>query len=136
MIMQLAELNYWAILLASLSSFMLGGLWYSPVLFGKTWLEGCGLTELDLRNSDPKLIYGLAFILSLLAAFVLAFILGPDPSITQSITIGAAAGVGLASSSLGISYIFEQRPLSLFLVNGGYHTFQFILMGVILSVTG
>ena len=134
--MQLAELNYWAILLASLSSFMLGGLWYSPVLFGKTWLEGCGLTELDLRNSDPKLIYGLAFILSLLAAFVLAFILGPDPSITQSITIGAAAGIGLASSSLGISYIFEQRPLSLFLVNGGYHTFQFILMGVILSVTG
>ncbi|RZQ52450.1 DUF1761 domain-containing protein [Pseudoalteromonas phenolica] len=134
--MQLAELNYWAILLAALSSFMLGGLWYSPVLFGKTWLEGCGLTELDLQNSDPKLIYGLAFILSLLAAFVLALILGPDPNITQSITIGAAVGIGLASSSLGISYIFEQRPLSLFLVNGGYHTFQFILMAVILSVTG
>ena len=134
--MQLAELNYWAILLAALSSFMLGGLWYSPVLFGKTWLEGCGLTELDLRGSDPKLIYGLAFILSLLAAFVLALILGPDPNITQSITIGAAVGIGLASSSLGISYIFEQRPLSLFLVNGGYHTFQFILMAVILSVTG
>ena len=134
--MQLAELNYWAILLAALSSFMLGGLWYSPVLFGKTWLEGCGLTELDLQNSDPKLIYGLAFILSLLAAFVLAFILGPDPNITQSIIIGAAVGIGLASSSLGISYIFEQRPLSLFLVNGGYHTFQFILMAVILSVTG
>ena len=134
--MQLSELNYWAILLAALSSFMLGGLWYSPVLFGKTWLEGCGLTELDLQNSDPKLIYGLAFILSLLAAFVLALILGPDPNITQSITIGAAVGIGLASSSLGISYIFEQRPLSLFLVNGGYHTFQFILMAVILSVTG
>ncbi|GMM84328.1 DUF1761 domain-containing protein [Pseudoalteromonas sp. MTN2-4] len=134
--MQLAELNYWAILLAALSSFMLGGLWYSPMLFGRTWLEGCGLTELDLQNSDPKLIYGLAFILSLLAAFVLALILGPDPNITQSITIGAAVGIGLASSSLGISYIFEQRPLSLFLVNGGYHTFQFILMAVILSVTG
>ena len=64
--MQLAELNYWAILLAALSSFMLGGLWYSPVLFGKVWLEGCGLTDLDLQNSDPKLIYGLAFILSLI----------------------------------------------------------------------
>ena len=134
--MQLAEVNYWAILLAALSSFMLGGLWYSPVLFGKTWLEGCGLTELDLQKSDPKLIYGLAFILSLIAAFVLAVILGPDPNMSQSVTIGSALGLGIAASSLGISYIFEQRPLSLFLVNGGYHTIQFVLMATILSVTG
>jgi hypothetical protein len=134
--MQLAELNYWSILLAALSSFMLGGLWYSSILFGKIWLEGCGLTKLDLQNSDPKLIYGLAFVLSLLAAFVLALILGPDPNITHSAIIGSAVGIGLASTSLGISYIFEQRPLSLFLVNGGYHTFQFILMAIILSVTG
>ena len=134
--MQLAELNYWAILLAALSSFMLGGLWYSPVFFVKVWLEGCGLTDLDLQNSDPKLIYGLAFILSLIAAFVLAFLLGPDPELIYSTTVGFAVGLGLAASSLGISYIFEQRPLSLFLVNGGYHTFQFILMAVILSVTG
>jgi hypothetical protein len=134
--MQLAELNYWAILLAALSSFMLGGVWYSPLLFGKTWLEGCGLTDLDLKNSDPKLVYGLAFVLSLISAFVLAFLLGPDPEILSALIIGSFVGVGLAASSLGISYIFEQRPLSLFLVNGGYHTFQFILMAVILSVTG
>jgi len=134
--MQLTELNYWAILLAALSSFMLAGLWYSPILFGKIWLEGCGLTDLDLQKSDPKLIYGVAFGLSFLASFTLAFLLGPDPELIDALFIGSSVGVGLVSTSLGMSYISEQRPFSLFLVNGGFHTFQFILMAVILSVTG
>ncbi|XQF91346.1 DUF1761 domain-containing protein (plasmid) [Pseudoalteromonas espejiana] len=36
--------------------------------------------------------------------------------------------------SLGLSYIFEQRPIKLFLINGGYHTLQFSLMGLIIGV--
>lgn len=27
-------MNYWAVLLAAVTSFLLGGLWYSPALFG------------------------------------------------------------------------------------------------------
>lgn len=134
--MQLFDLNYWAILLAALSSFMLGGLWYSPLLFGRAWLEACGLTDLDLKQSDPKMIYGGAFLLACLGAFVLALLLGPDPDLTYSLIVGLSIGLGIVTGSLGISYIFEQRPLKLFLVNGGYHTFQFVLMALILSVTG
>ncbi|CAH9050617.1 hypothetical protein PSECIP111951_00228 [Pseudoalteromonas holothuriae] len=134
--MSIFDLNYWAVLLAALSSFMLGGLWYSPWLFGHVWMECCGLTEIDLQQSDPKLIYGGALMLALVAAFFMAALLGKDPLLIDSITMGTFVGGGLVSTALGISYIFEQRPLKLFFINGGYHTCQFILMAFILSITG
>ncbi|MCF6434281.1 MULTISPECIES: DUF1761 domain-containing protein [Pseudoalteromonas] len=134
--MSMFDLNYWAVLLAALSSFMLGGAWYSPWLFGRPWMEGCGLTEVDLQQSDPKLIYGVAFLLALFAAFFMSVLLGQDPLLTDAIVLGVLVGGGLVTTALGISYIFEQRPLKLFLINGGYYTCQFVLMGAVLSITG
>ena len=43
-------------------------------------------------------------------------------------------GIFWISSSLGLSYIFEQRPLKLFLINGSYCILQFSLMGLILGI--
>jgi len=37
-------------------------------------------------------------------------------------------------SSLGLSYIYEQRPIKLFIINAGYYTLQFTLMGFIIGV--
>ena len=52
--MDLSQLDFVAVLLAAMSSFMLGGVWYSPWLFQRAWLEGCGLTELDLKATNPN----------------------------------------------------------------------------------
>ncbi|MBQ4860149.1 DUF1761 domain-containing protein [Pseudoalteromonas sp. MMG013] len=134
--MEILELNYWAVLLAALSTFMLGGIWYSSWLFGQMWMEGCGLTELDLKNSDPKLIYGVAMCLSLIVSFSMALLLGKDPTFWNAVVFGLLTGLGFVTAAFGISYIFEQRPLKLLLVNGGFHTVQFILNAVVLSLTG
>ena len=99
-------------------------------------MEGCGLTDLDLKNSDPKMIYGVVLLLSLLIAFSMAVLLGQDPTLVEAILLGLLTGLGFVSAAFGISYIFEQKPLKLFLVNGGYHVVQFILNAVVLSLTG
>ena len=41
---------------------------------------------------------------------------------------------GLVASSFGINYLFERRSLRLFLINGGYHTLQFTLYGLVLGL--
>jgi hypothetical protein len=134
--MEIMELNYWAVLLAALSSFMLGGIWYSPWLFGRLWMEGCGLTNVDLKNSDPKIVFGVILFLSLFIAFSMALILGRDPLLSEAVVFASMAGLGFVCTTFGISYIFEQRPLKLFLINGGYHFIQFILNAVVLSLIG
>lgn len=128
------DINLWAVLTAALSAFVLGGLWYSPLMFLNPWLKATGRTMDDAQSGHPAMIYGLAFILSVIAAAVFAWFLGPEPELKRSLTHGALVGLALVSTSFGINYLFAGRKWTLFLIDGGYHTLQFVLYGLILGL--
>jgi hypothetical protein len=128
------EVNWLAILVAGVSCFLLGGLWYSPVLFGKVWQREAGLTDERLKNSNMAMIFGFAFVLSLLAAWNFANFLGPRPSLVFGTAVGFSAGLLWVAGSFGINYLFERKSLKLFLINGGYHTLQFTIIGAVLAL--
>ena len=121
---------YWpAILAAALSSFVLGGLWYSPMLFGKAWnRENGGVPP----PGHPARVFGAAFVFSLGAAWLFALWLGPSPSADEALRAGAIAG-GLVAACFGINYQFAQRSLRLWLIDGGYHFVQCLLFGLIIG---
>jgi hypothetical protein len=127
------EVNWLAVLAAAFSAFLLGGLWYSPAMFLKAWQRGAGLTDEQLKGGNAAKIYGGAFVLSLVAAATFAIFLGKLP-VGIATAYGFCAGLTWVAASFGINYLFERRPLSLFLVNGGYHTLQFTLYGLILGL--
>jgi hypothetical protein len=127
------EVNWLAVLAAAFSAFLLGGLWYSPAMFLKAWQRGAGLTDEQLKGGNAAKIYGGAFVLSLVAAATFAMFLGKLP-VGIATAYGFCAGLTWVAASFGINYLFERRPLSLFLVNGGYHTLQFTLYGLILGL--
>ncbi len=70
--------NYLAVLVVALSTFMIGGLWYSPAVFGKAWMKENGFTEENMKGRNMIKIRGAAFILGLIAAFNLAMFIGPE----------------------------------------------------------
>jgi hypothetical protein len=80
------------------------------------------------------MIFGLAFLLSLVAAAVFAMFLGKEMPLGAATAAGFSAGLCWVAASYGISYLFERRPLALWLINGGYHTVQFTLFGLILGL--
>lgn len=125
------EINYVAVIIAGVSAFALGGLWYSPLLFAKTWQQESGV---NVDNVHPGKVFGGAFVLSLIAALVFAMFLGPEPSLALGLGAGVAAGAGWVATSFGINYLFAQRSLKLFLIDGGYHTLQFTLYGLIFAL--
>jgi hypothetical protein len=126
-------MNLWAVLAAGAASLVLGGLWYSPVLFGNAWMRASGVTEAQARSANMAKVMGSAFLLSLVGAAVFALFLGPAPALGFAVGAGFSAGLCWVAGSFGINYLFEQRPLSLFFINGGYHTLQYTLIGVILG---
>ncbi len=131
------DINYLAVLLATLSSFVIGGLWYSPLLFGKSWMALSGQSEERLRSGNPAIVFGGAFLLNLVAAFVLAMWLKErSADVQDAASAGFAIGLGLVASSIGVIYLFERRPLGLWLINGGYATVLFTVMGAILGAMG
>lgn len=128
------DVNWIAVLLCGVSSMLLGALWYSPLLFGRAWQRAAGLSDADLAGGNMASIYGLAFLLSLIAAAVFALFLGRDMGLGGSVAAGAAAGVCWVAASFGTNYLFERRSLTHWLVNGGYHSLQFTLFGLILGL--
>ena len=127
--------NYLAILVATVSTFLLGGLWYSPLLFGNAWLSEMGFTAETLKaRGDVGRIMGVSFVLELIMAFNLAAFIGPKASLGFGLLAGAAAGFGWVALAFGVTYLFERKSLRLFFVNVGYHGVAFTMMGAILGV--
>lgn len=126
------EINWLAVFGAALSSFSLGGVWYSA-LFAKAWQNAAGLSDEQIKNGNMALIFGGSFVLALIASATFAMFLGSEMDATTGALYGLCAGLCWVSAAFGINYLFERKPLSLFLINGGYHTLQFTLIGAILG---
>jgi AraC-like DNA-binding protein len=58
----------------------------------------------------------------------------PLPPVSLGLGAGFSAGLCWVTASFGISYLFERRSLKLFLINGGYHTLQFTIIGLLLAL--
>lgn len=130
----MGDINIWAVVVAALASFMLGGLWYAPGVFGRAWQREVGLSDDELEQGSKAKIFGGSFVLSFLGAWVFAMFLGPAPALPFALGAGFAAGLAWVAGSFGISYLFEHRSLKLWLVNGGYHVVQYTLFGAILGI--
>ena len=128
------QVNYLAIVAAGIAAFALGGLWYSPALFGRAWQREVGLSDDALKQGNMARIFGVALVLSLIAAFVFALFLGPRPSMPLGLGAGFSAGLCWVASSFGMNYLFARRSFRLFAIDGGYHTLQFTLLGAILAL--
>jgi hypothetical protein len=124
-------INISAVIAAAASSFLLGGLWYGP-MFGKAWMSAAGVTE--EKTGHPAKVFGGAFVFSLLAAAAFAYLLGPRPVLSSALCTGALVGFCFVAASFAINYLFAQRSLKLWLIDGGYHTLQFIVFGLVLGL--
>ena len=127
-------MNIPAIVVASLSAFMVGGLWYSPLLFGTAWQQASGVSDAALKAQNRGRIFSLAFLLTLAMAFNLAaFLNQPTTTLAWGATAGFLAGFGWVALGFGVVSLFESRPLTYVLINGGYMMVAFVVMGAIIG---
>ncbi len=126
------QFNYLAVLVAALSSFLLGGLWYSRMLFGPTWQRAAGDTR-EKKDGHPAKVFGLSFIFALVASAAYALLLPMPESVSAAGVQGLCVGAGIVAACFGINYQFANRSGALWLIDAGYHTLQFGIYGVILG---
>jgi Protein of unknown function (DUF1761) len=130
----MSGVNIWAVLVAAVSSFALGGLWYSPALFGKLWNREAGRGEHPQKMPHPGRVFGIAFVFSLIAACAFAYFLGPDPELNEALPEGLLVGVAFVGASFGINYQFADRSFLMWAIDAGYHTLQFVLFALVLAL--
>ena len=124
------HLNWLAIIVAALSTFIIGGIWYS--LFEKPWMAVNNFTQENLKKRKMPLVFGLSFLFSFIMSMNLAMFIGKEDFAFGTIA-GFMAGFGWVAFSIAIISLFENRPLKYVLINSGYMIVSFTLMGAILG---
>jgi surface polysaccharide O-acyltransferase-like enzyme len=119
----------------------IGFLWYSPLLFARPWMLAMGYdpndkSKIDEMRKEAGKAYTIAFVASLLSAFVLAKIveLTTVNSIRYGMKVGFAIWLGFVTTVQLTTTLFEKKPSKLYLINTGYQLVCYAVMGAILAV--
>jgi Protein of unknown function (DUF1761) len=141
--MPFPAVNFLAVLVAAIVIFVLGGLWYSPLLFAKKWIALQGRTEEQERAqaaaANMPVMYISAFACSLIIALVMAHIMVHMASImpvgaVHGAFFGFMAWLGFAAPTSYATAIFSGKPKQLWLIDTSYNLVSFLLAGLILAV--
>ena len=129
----IGHVNWLSVLVAAVTAFAIGSLWYSPVLFSKIWQKEINLTNDDLKGANMPLIFGTSFVLEFIAAVVLDMFIGPEGTLASGITMGILVSLGWVATSIGTNYLFGRKSFKLFAIDAGYFVVFFTAMGAILG---
>lgn len=129
--------NFLAILACGLSSMILGSIWYSPVIFGKHWMELMDITKKDLKRSKKEGMfrsYALMFLGSLLTALMLNLLMGNNLKIIDGVIFSFVIWLGFVAPIMLGTFLWERKPFNLYLINVTYQLVNVLVMGMIISL--
>ena len=132
--MNFSLINWPAVLVAGLSAFAVGGIWYSRPLFGNAWMTDSNLTEEQIKQGNKGKIFGFTAIFSLLMAVNLAmFLADAKTDVAWGAEAGFLAGIW-TFCAIAIHSLFELKGWRYIFINGGYSVVSLTLMGAIIGL--
>lgn len=133
--MENIQINHIAVFVCAVMSLFIGAIWWSPLLFAKSWQQENGLSDEQLAKANPVKNFGLSFVLAWIMSYNLAFFLGtPDTTWQWGLAAGLLTGVGWVAAMFIVIALFEMRSVKYIAINVGYIIVYFALIGLILGI--
>ena len=127
------NIHWPSVFAAAVAAFVIGALWYSPLLFGNAWAKELKLTKAKLGKANMPLIFGCAFALTLIGAVVLDILMGEIASPATGLLFGLLIGAAFIGTAVGINYLFARKSAKLFFIDAGYFVVLYAVMGIVLA---
>jgi hypothetical protein len=125
--------NWIAVAVAGVSAFVLGGVWYSPALFGNAWMKENNFTAEQVKAGNKGKIFGISLLLTLVMSANLAMYLNaPNIDFKLGLLYGLLAGLWVFCG-IAMVALFELKSWRYIFINGGYCFIALGLMGAILG---
>jgi hypothetical protein len=134
------EVNYWAVLLAAISSMIVGSIWYMPAVFGKMWMRLTAVKMDQKMSSSQAMMYGLTFVASLLTAYILAHVAFLSNQffhhsfLRDTVTTAFWLWLGFTAARMLTHDLFEGRRKKLTLLNAGHELVTVLVMALIIGL--
>jgi hypothetical protein len=134
----LGDLNWLAVIVATVSYFVLAGPWFAEATLGPAWRRSIGWDKAPGQRLGPAYYVGplATCLLAVIAVAMLADATG-STSFTEGITLGLVVGVGIASAILFVTGALDPtkpRPAAWFGIMAGYHVLGLLIASVIVYV--
>ncbi|MGV8877170.1 MAG: DUF1761 domain-containing protein [Rhodoglobus sp.] len=133
------EINYIAVVLATLSSMIVGTIWYSPRVFGNYWMKAAGIIPSGKASDALRPI-----IVTVLVSFVTAWVLAGAAYIAYAFYGGSFFAntivttiilwAGLTAARFITHDQFDGRPTGLTVLNVSHEFVTLLVMAVIIGV--
>lgn len=129
------ELNWWAIIVATIAWFVFGAIWYSIPPLSKAWQDA---SKVDMTTEGPPLasLFGPTLIGYFVTTVVIALIVKAigATEVVDGLALGVALGVGFGAVGALVSQLYEQKGSSYWLINGLNAVIAYVIVSVILTV--
>jgi hypothetical protein len=131
------HINILAVLVSAVVTFVIGALWYSPLLFGKQWIAFNEVTpdKVEAMRKGAARLYGISFLCYVVLAAVFAILIRMVH--LQAVLGGAKMGgmlwVGFVATLGLTANLYSGRSLKAFALDAGYQLVFMVVMGVILT---
>ena len=131
-------INIWAIVIATIVSFLISAVWYSSFLFGNDWLTLVKISENEvntMRAAGMWRSYSIHLLSTLITLFVLAFAMSMIGihNATDGAFIGFFAWLGFIAPSGVLDYLWRKTPMRLILIDSVCVLLSLVISGAILA---
>ena len=138
MTIDVAGINWLAVLVGAVAYFVIGAAWFAPGVFGRQWMAAIGWDESRPRPEMKPVSYAGPAIFYLIASAVTALLAqatGTD-TVQEGVVLGLVVGVGYALTVTATDAVFDPnkpKPWNWFAISGAYHLVALILVGMIIG---
>jgi hypothetical protein len=132
------EINYWAVLLATASSMVVGSIWYTPRVFGNYWMRAANVTVSDDASAAVRPI-----VVTVIVSFVTAWVLAGAAYIAWDFYGGSflvnalittlILWAGFTAARFITHDAFESRPAGLTILNIAHELVTLVVMALIVG---
>jgi hypothetical protein len=134
----MVHVNYLAVLVAAIIVFVLGWLWYSPLLFYKPWMRARGIDP-AAAMAGAKMPAG-KLVIELVRCFVLAYIIARFVALLGigswmgAVHFGVMLWIGFPVILLTGSVLWENTPVKVAAIHAGDWLVKLLVIPIIVSV--
>lgn len=135
------EVNWLAVVLAGLSSMVVGSIFYAKPVFGGAWMKLAKISDAQMKKGPGKAMI-LALVMSLVMAFVIAHVSALSrpfydvSALSAALTTAFWLWIGVSLTTVVIHDVFESRPAKLTFLTVAYQFFAMMAMGLIIGLFG
>lgn len=133
------DVNPWAVMVAGVATFVLGGIWYSPMLFENVSIRAHGYGEAEQAALRATLVpsrfaAALAAYVAMAAAFALLASAAGVEGLGGGLALGALLWVGFVVTAGLTTTLFSPRPLEAWAIDAGFQLCFLLGTGALLGV--